>query len=378
MGTKKKNIVYFPQELIESHYIGPIKGTYIESTNNYNVVLDSVFEVMPALINLGEIYSSYEFCLAQHDHLITGYWERESLVFVKGTEKLDFKIYSLVQNIFSRNTGILESDMMKNKRAVVLGCGSVGSLVALELARAGIGNFLLIDNDIMEYHNICRHQCSITDVGDFKVEALKRRIHGINPFAQVQTQSTVIEQISKKILDQYCSSDESVIIGCADNRESDIYGNSIAALYNIPFISIGFWERAFAGEIFYQLPNLNMPCYECALGTGNNPMHKKDGNHRFYSHEENLELINFEPGISIDINFVTTIGIKLVIDILNRDDEKYTPRLLGKLKQYTLVCNTNDVNVGGVMAEIFSYPLQVTTSLTVSFNKTCPPCKYQR
>ena len=31
--------------------------------------------------------------------------------------------------------------------------------------------------------------------------------------------------------------------------------------------------------------------------------------------QENLAKVNFEPGISVDINFVTTIGIKLILDI---------------------------------------------------------------
>lgn len=53
--------------------------------------------------------------------------------------------YELHQNIFSRNKGILETDKMDHKRAVILGCGSVGSLVAMELARSGVGHFLLAD-----------------------------------------------------------------------------------------------------------------------------------------------------------------------------------------------------------------------------------------
>ena len=43
---------------------------------------------------------------------------------------------------------------------------------------------------------------------------------------------------------------------------------------------------------------------------------------------EDLSKVNFEPGISVDINFVTTVGIKLLLDIFNLDNEKYTPRLL--------------------------------------------------
>ena len=75
----------------------------------------------------------------------------------------------------------------------------------------------------------------------------------------------------------------------------------------------------------------------------------------------------FEPGISVDINFVTIIAVKLAIDLLNRNNKEYIPRVISHLSQYTLVCNTNDSGIGGDMAEIFSYPLQVTTSIIVPY-----------
>ena len=56
---------------------------------------------------------------------------------------------------------------------------------------------------------------------------------------------------------------------------------------------------------------------------------------------------------------------------MNSTNEGYIPRLLNNLKQYTLVCNTSNPEIGGEMVEIFSYPLQVTTSLVVGFGKEC-------
>ena len=79
------------------------------------------------------------------------------------------------------------------------------------------------------------------------------------------------------------------------------------------------------------------------------------------------EVGSFEPGISADINFVTTVGVKMILDLLNRDNENYTQRLIYHLSQYTLICNTNNPKIGGEMAEIFSHPLQVTTSIEVEY-----------
>ena len=111
-----------------------------------------------------------------------------------------------------------------------------------------------------------------------------------------------------------------------------------------------------------------MPCYYCALGDGGGVSERAVTNHHVYTMEAELEKVRFEPGISVDINFITTIGIKLAIDLLNKDDD-YIPRLLNNLQQYTIICNTSNPEIGGEMVEIFSYPLQVTTSLEVEFNK---------
>ncbi|MDE6668379.1 MAG: ThiF family adenylyltransferase, partial [Muribaculaceae bacterium] len=276
--------------------------------------------------------------------------------------KAELEPVKLKIDIFSRNTGILESDIMLKKGAVIIGCGSVGSLIALELARAGVGHFFLIDMDILGYHNICRHQCGIQDVGKFKTTAVKERILQINPIAEVITANKMIQEVDMSLLETFCNKDV-IMIGCADNREGDLYGNQFFAKPNgMPFISIGCWERAFAGEIFYCLPE-GMPDYSdfvTALG-------ESSGRVNANTHIYMGEVGSFEPGISADINFVTIIAVKMILDLLNRDNEAYTQRLIYNLSQYTLICNTNNPKIGGDMTEIFSYPLQVTTSIEVEY-----------
>jgi len=373
--NKGKQVVFVPEDLVEKHYIGNVYGNYFKDSNVFNLFSKDMLSCYENTTKLGEIYKDKP--VTDNNDGLMGYWLEDTLVFEYNGERYNVELYNLMQNIFSRNTGILESSIMNDKCAFLLGCGSVGSLVALELARAGVGKFVLIDNDIVEYHNLCRHQCSIMDVGNYKVFALERRIKEINPAAQVFCFPKIVEQVGRKIFDDYCKEGQAILVGCADNRTADVYSNSIAVAYKVPFISIGFWERAFAGEIFYWLPNSHMPCYKCALGDGGDLSQRKSTNKRLYTTQEDLAKVNFEPGISVDINFVTTIGIKLILDILNISNDSFTPRVLEYLQQYTLVCNTNDPKIGGEMAEIFSYPLQVTTSLHVSYNKNCPPCEFE-
>ncbi len=301
--------------------------------------------------------------------LVVGYWENEELHFVQVATRKEVKVeaYSLQLDVFSRNTGILESSIMLNKSAMFIGCGSVGSLVALELAKAGVGRFLLIDNDVFGYHNICRHQCGIYDVGKYKTDALAERILQINPYAEIVKRNLVIEEVDRDEIKEFCDHN-SIVIGGADNREGDLYASKLAIEIGMPFMSIGCWERAFAGEIFYSLPS-GQPTYADFLDAVGYVSGRVTQNRRFYTTEEDLEKVSFEPGISADVNFVTIIAVKIALDLLNRDNEEYTQRLLPHITQYTLVCNTNNPKIGGEQAEIFSYPLQVTTSIVVPYSK---------
>lgn len=356
--------VYYPMEIEKKHYIGPLYGLYIEDTNTYNVVSLGENANYPMLKVIGIVEEQRPESLPEG--LLVCFFENDKVIFVTSEGKVCKKEpYSLKMDLFSRNIGILESDVMMKTGAVLVGCGSVGSLVALELAKAGVGRFLLIDNDILGYHNLCRHQCGLLDVGRYKTEAVRDRILQINPSAKVVVQNCIIQEVPLKVFDEFCDTD-TIVIGGADNRQGDLYANQIAKEVGMPLMSIGCWERAFAGEIFYCLPE-GMPDYSDFMYALGDVSGRVNQNRKFYTNEEELEKASFEPGISVDIDFVTVIATKLAIDILNRDNPNYTKRLLGHLSQYTLVCNTNNPKLGGENAEIFSYPLQVTTSIHVEY-----------
>ncbi len=395
--------------MVSNHYVGELWGYYIDNTRFYNVLptdvsidhgksslLGKIVDICPfdessvkwRISNKGAKSISQEGLdmlrnsinrtnaqledakiATQYPDKVVGFWKDDNLHFVHTEDmtECEQEPYSLKLDVFSRNTGILESDIMMKKGALFIGCGSVGSLAALELAKAGVGRFMLTDNDIFGYHNICRHQCGIYDVGRYKTEALRDRILQINPYAEVKTFNMQIQNVPIDELNQFCNPD-TIVIGGADNREGDLYGNQIAQQAGMPFMSIGCWERAFAGEIFYCLPS-GMPTYEDFVEVTGVMSGRVTQNRRFYTTEDDLRKISFEPGISVDIDFVTVIAMKLAIDILNRDNPNYTKRLLPHLTQYTLVCNTNDTKIGGESAEIFSYPLQVSTSIIVPYAK---------
>ena len=66
-------------------------------------------------------------------------------------------------------------------RIHIIGCGSVGSTVAENLARCGITRMTLYDFDVVEEHNIVNQMFRQQDVGKPKVEALRDILQEINP-----------------------------------------------------------------------------------------------------------------------------------------------------------------------------------------------------
>lgn len=63
----------------------------------------------------------------------------------------------------------------------IVGCGSVGSTVAENLARMGVTKFVLWDFDVVESKNVVNQMFTQNDVGRPKVDALKDILLAINP-----------------------------------------------------------------------------------------------------------------------------------------------------------------------------------------------------
>ena len=63
----------------------------------------------------------------------------------------------------------------------IIGCGAIGSTVAFLLAKLGLKNFILYDEDVVEAKNVANQMYRSVDIGKPKVEALKEMMIEINP-----------------------------------------------------------------------------------------------------------------------------------------------------------------------------------------------------
>ena len=82
-------------------------------------------------------------------------------------------------------------ERLKNKRVIVFGVGGVGGYTCEALARTGVGQIDIVDNDTVSLSNINRQIIALhSTVGRPKVEVMKERIFDINPQIKVQAINT--------------------------------------------------------------------------------------------------------------------------------------------------------------------------------------------
>ena len=140
-------------------------------------------------------------------------------------------------NQFSRTELVIGKEgveKLNNTKVAIFGLGGVGSFVLEGLVRAGIGNFVLIDDDKICLTNLNRQILATRKpVGQPKVEVAKQRILDINPNANVEIHKEFFMPETEGILDNSID----YIVDCIDTVTAKIELVVRADKLNIPIIS---------------------------------------------------------------------------------------------------------------------------------------------
>ena len=143
-----------------------------------------------------------------------------------------------IQRTFSRTELLIGKENIENlrdKKIAIFGLGGVGSFVTEGIARCGINNFILVDNDEISPSNINRQLYALqSTVGRKKTELAKERILDINPFANVQTYNIFYLPETESQIDL---SDCDYIIDAIDTVSAKLLLIEKAKEFNIPIIS---------------------------------------------------------------------------------------------------------------------------------------------
>ena len=131
----------------------------------------------------------------------------------------------------------LNQDLRK-LRVCIVGCGGTGSAVAMLLARLGVGQILLIDNDIVDQTNLNRlHGAKQADADAMrpKVEVAARAITELGLGVRAVPINAWVGDPACRDALKCCD----VIFGCTDDHDGRAFINRFAYYYLAPVIDIG-------------------------------------------------------------------------------------------------------------------------------------------
>ena len=144
-------------------------------------------------------------------------------------------------------------------RVLVLGAGGLGSPTLLYLAACGVGTLGIVDDDVVEEHNLARQLIHATSaVGMTKVASAAQTLERVNPDVEVvQHRIRLDAGNARSVVTAY-----DVVVDCADNFEAR-YAVSLAAQQaGVPHV----WGAAlgYDGRVSVWSPP-DGPCLSCVF-----------------------------------------------------------------------------------------------------------------
>lgn len=244
----------------------------------------------------------------------------------KGSEWSKGEVFMIPseENLFSRSKGILEVGALRDKRVMIVGLGSFGSQIAIELAKAGVGSFALMDFDRVELHNLSRHTATVNDLGRLKTNVIEDAILGKNPYAKVDKFPVNINDDLPLLYEEVRKAN---LVICATDNNTSRFNLSKALVEKG---KVGIFGRAITraegGDVFRYRPG--GPCYCCLIGEGN--LHeeeitdvasaRRDGRIAAYASPEDADAM-VQVGLSSDIEPICNMMVKLSLLELSRGVE---------------------------------------------------------
>ncbi len=142
-------------------------------------------------------------------------------------------------SIYEGNKKLYKNDFEKleHKKVLIIGTGGVSSWASEFLVRSGITNITLVDMDDICMTNINRQvQATHSTIGQFKIDALKKRLVDINPNSKIET---IHDFFTKKTAEEILDKDYDFVLDGFDSSLNKALLIDLCSLKNIPAIVCG-------------------------------------------------------------------------------------------------------------------------------------------
>ncbi len=227
----------------------------------------------------------------------------------EGWQPVDYDVIRLHADFASRLDGLFDTQYLADKTVTVIGLGTGGALVALELAKNGVGNFRLVDFDRLETHNIVRHVCGLSDIGRYKTRALADVLRDNHPSVQVETYEFNVLHDVKRFAQVISGSD--LVVAATDSEASKRAINKMCWSRGVPAVYGAAYDRAFGGDVLRVIPP-DTACYECFYEQITDIFETAPKKTIDYSSEDPTK-VTAEPGLGLDVAFIGLIQAKMAL-----------------------------------------------------------------
>jgi proteasome lid subunit RPN8/RPN11 len=180
---------------------------------------------------------------------------------------------STFQNLemFRRVGSAYDLDRLEHSRVLAVGCGGSASFIE-DLARAGVGEFVLIDPDVVGITNLATQQTYRSDLGRPKVECLAERIRNINPLAFVVAGHGSLDDVDDVMLCYFATTPfrrgnprTTLICGMTDDFYAQARVNRLALNFGLPSLCAQVYAEGRGAEVTFTHPDTTRACHRCAL-----------------------------------------------------------------------------------------------------------------
>lgn len=158
-----------------------------------------------------------------------------------------------------------EQEKFKNAKIAVIGCGGIGGEAIEMLARMGVGELVLVDEDAFDLTNLNRQTlATFDDLDKDKSEIASEKVNAINPYVKVTSYSEHVGQDNVDKILEGCN----VVVDALDNIATRVIVSRKARENRIPYIhgaihgTMGqvcvFLSNTKSYEEMFDLPSLGM------------------------------------------------------------------------------------------------------------------------
>jgi len=167
------------------------------------------------------------------------------------------------ENRYSRQTllpeiGSAGQKKLTRSRAVVIGCGALGTYALGFLVRAGIGQVVVVDRDIVELSNLQRQNLfAEKDVGRPKAKAAEEALRAINSDIEIWGVVADLNYVNVEKLVRNAT----VVLDATDNMDTRFLVNDACVKQGIPWIYAG--AVGTTGMVMPVVPG--GPCLRCVF-----------------------------------------------------------------------------------------------------------------